>query len=154
MAELKYISGRGSASWSQAQKRWVEIGWILNFWGLCSTLRLQQTQKRSADEFSLQSSNTFTRKWWPFPIAEWDLAREENPDGSKMEAWSFLLQMGLFAWWEKMSSRVLSLGSGLPPSSSCPDWLNGHVTYGVTHVLCSERPRSWFSTLLSLSSES
>lgn len=37
-----------------------------------------------------------------------------------------------------MSSGVLSLDSGLLPTSSYPDWLNGHVTYGVTHLLCSE----------------
>lgn len=39
---------------------------MLNFQGLGSNSRPQQTSKGSADEFSLQSCDTITKKWWTF----------------------------------------------------------------------------------------
>lgn len=133
MVELKYMSGRRSASWSQAPKWWGGIGWMLNFQGLGSNSRPQQTSK-GISRWILSS------KLWHHHQKVVDFSQRGTWLKEKkipMDQRGSLAEVFCCRWDclfdEGRCSRLLSVGSGLRLTSSCPGWLNGCVTYVVTH---------------------
>lgn len=138
MLKSKYLSGKGSMSWSQAQKCWVRIEWILHFqaWALTQGFSRPRRDQQMTTLFKAVAGSPWTGGFF----TKWDLVGGEHPppSGSKMEAaedffFFFCLQMGLLAWWGNMSKRGLSLGSGFLLTSSCLGWLLGCTTCVATH---------------------
>lgn len=88
MLKSKYLSGKGSMSWSQAQKCWVRIEWILHFqaWALTQGFSRPRRDQQMTTLFKAVAGSPLTGGFF----TKWDLVGGEHPPPPVDQKWRLL----------------------------------------------------------------